>query len=165
MKKVIWSILYVVMLAMLPTSTVKAQLCNPYYSMYYGYGYMPVANGYYIGQIAGGYPHGSGYVYYYDMNLGWVAYQGGFYGGKAHGQGQCLCSFGYVAGVWNMGNFVQQINVNQNQINQAYNNMMQQSQQYAPQNSNTIQLPPGTEIKEIDSSSELGSKLLGKMRK
>ena len=99
------------------------------------------------------------------MNMGWVAYQGGFYGGVAHGQGQCISGFGYVAGIWNMGNFVQQINVNQNQIYQAYNDMMQQSRQYAPQNSNTISLPPGTEIKEIDSSSELGSQLLGKMLK
>lgn len=164
MKKKILSILFVAILAILPT-TVKAQLCNPNYAMYYGYGYMPVANGYYIGQIAGGYPHGNGYVYYYDMNMGWVAYQGGFYGGVAHGQGQCLCSFGYVAGVWNMGNFMQQINVNQNQINQAYNNMVQQTQQYAPNNSSMISLPPGTEIKEIDSSSELGRQLLGKMGK
>ena len=99
------------------------------------------------------------------MNMGWVAYQGGFYGGVVHGQGQCISGFGYVAGIWNMGNFVQQINVNQNQIYQAYNDMMQQSRQYAPQNSNTISLPPGTEIKEIDSSSELGSQLLGKMLK
>lgn len=165
MKKAILSVLCVVVLGSLPTSTVRAQLCNPYYAMYYGYGYMPVANGYYIGQICGGYPHGNGYVYYYDMNLGWVAYQGGFYGGVAHGNGECLCSFGYVAGVWNMGTFVQQVNVNQNQINQTYNNMVQQSRQYAPQNSPSISLPPGTEIKEIDSSSELGSKLLGKMRK
>ena len=70
-----------------------------------------------------------------------------------------------VRGVWNRGTFVQQINVSQQQIQQSYNNIMQQSQNYAPQNSNTISLPPGTEIKEIDSSSELGSKLLGKMRK
>lgn len=165
MKKVILSMICAMVLGIFSTFTAKAQLWNPYYAMYYGYGYMPVANGYYIGQIVGGYPHGNGYVYYYDMNMGWVAYQGGFYSGLAHGQGQCLCSLGYVAGVWNMGNFVQQIYVNQNQINQAYNNMIQQSQQYAPQNSNTISLPPGTEIKEIDSSSELGSKLLGKMRK
>lgn len=165
MKKVVQFLFVLVIQNVLSTGTAKAQLCNPYYSMYYGYGYMPVANGYYIGQISGGYPHGSGYVYYYDWNLGWVAYQGGFYGGIAHGQGECLCSAGYIAGVWNMGNFIQQINVNQNQINQAYNNMMQQSRQYAPQNSNTISLPPGTEIKEINSSSELGSKLLGKMRK
>ena len=164
MKKVLLSILCIVMLGMLPTSA-KAQLCNPYYAMYYGYGYMPVANGYYIGQIAGGYPHGNGYVYYYDMNFGWVAYQGGFYGGLAHGNGECLCSFGYVRGVWNRDTFVQQINVSQQQIQQSYNNIMQQSYNYAPQNSNTISLPPGTEIKEIESSSELGRKLLGKMRK
>ena len=76
-----------------------------------------------------------------------------------------LCAYGYIAGVWNMNTFVRQINVSENQIQQSYNNMMEQSQHYAPQNSNTITLPPGTEIKEIDSSSELGSKLLGKMRK
>lgn len=165
MKKTILSILCIGILSMLPITKINAQAYNPYYAMYRGYGYMPVANGYYIGWIEYGYPHGQGYGYYYDMRFGWTAYQGGFYRGFFHGEGQMLCGYGYIAGVWNMNNFVRQINVNQQQIQQSYNNIMQQSQSYAPQNSNTISLPPGTEIKEIDSSSELGSKLLGKMRK
>lgn len=165
MKKAVLSILCIVILGMLPTVKADAQAYNPYYAMYCGYGYMPVANGYYIGQIAWGYPHGQGYAYYYDMMIGWVAYQGGFDRGTFHGQGEALCAYGYIRGVWNHNNFVQQVNVSQQQIQQSYNNIIQQSQSYAPQNSNTISLPPGTEIKEIDSSSELGSKLLGKMRK
>lgn len=165
MKKTILSILCIVILGMLPVVKADAQAYNPYYAMYRGYGYMPVANGYYIGWIEFGFAHGQGYGYYYDMVTGWTAYQGGFNRGCFHGEGQMLCAYGYVAGIWNMNNFVRQINVNQQQIQQSYNNIMQQSQSYAPQNSNTISLPPGTEIKEIDSSSELGSKLLGKMRK
>lgn len=165
MKKVIFSIFFVVLGMLLPKIAYAQAAYNPYYSMYYGYGYMPVVNGYYIGYIAGGYPHGQGYAYYYDRMLGWVAYQGGFDRGTFHGEGQALSSYGYIAGVWDHNNFVRQINVSQNQIQQSYNNIMQQSRQYAPSNSPTISLPPGTEIKEIDSSSELGSKLLGKMRK
>lgn len=165
MKKVILSSICAEALVMLFASSVKAQLYNPYYNMYYGYGYMPVSNGYYIGQIAGGCPHGNGYAYYYDFNTGWTAFSGSFYMGVAHGYGECICAFGYIAGVWNMGNFVEQNYVNQYQIQESYDNMMYQSQVYAPQNSNTISLPPGTEIKEIDSSSELGRKLLGKMQK
>lgn len=165
MKKVILSTVCVVILVLSFATSAKAQLYNPYYYMYYGYGYMPVQNGYYIGQIAGGYPHGNGYAYYYDLNTGWTVFTGGFYMGKAHGYGECLCDFGYIAGVWSMGCFVEQNYVNQNQIQQSYNDMLYQSQVYAPQSSNTISLPPGTEIKEIDSSSELGRKLLGKMRK
>lgn len=158
-------ILIVGILSLLSSTKADAQLCNPYYAMYCGYGYMPIANGYYIGQIWYGYAHGNGYVYFYDNYSGWTAYQGGFYAGKAHGQGQAVSALGYIAGVWNMGNFVQQINVSQEQVQKSYNNIMQQSQAYAPQNSNTIKLPPGTEIEQIDSSSELGSKLLGKMSK
>lgn len=165
MKKALFSIICIAALGLVPAAKVNAQAFNPYYSMYYGYGYMPVSNGYYIGQIAGGFPHGQGYAYFYDMMIGWVAYQGGFDRGMFHGQGQALSSFGYIAGIWNHNMFVQQINVNQQQIEDSYNNIMEQSRQYAPANSNTITLPPGTEIKEIDSSSELGSKLLGKMRK
>lgn len=153
------------LLFLVPVPKANAQLYNPYYSMYYGYGYMPLATGYYVGQIYGGFPHGIGYVYYYDMNFGWIVYQGGFYGGVAHGNGQCICSAGYIAGVWDRGNFVRQINVSQTQIQQSYNDIMRQSQAYAPHNSNTITLPPGTEIEQISSSSELGSKLLGKMSK
>ena len=66
------------LLFLVPVSKANAQLYNPYYSMYYGYGYMPLATGYYVGQIYGGFPHGIGYVYYYDMNFGWIVYQGGF---------------------------------------------------------------------------------------
>lgn len=165
MKNRILRFLFVAVVSLLITSTAKAQICNPYYQYYAGYGYMPLSSGYYIGDIWYGYAHGNGYIYYYDPYTGWTAYQGGFYRGLAHGQGQCLCSAGYIAGVWNMGNFLYQINVNQSQINQAYYNMVQQSNQYAPQNSNQISLPPGTEIKEIESSSELGSRLLGKMSK
>ena len=165
MKKTIIMLFCIVVLGMFPISKADAQAYNSYYAMYCGYGYMPVANGYYIGQIEWGFAHGYGYGYYYDMMLGWTAYQGGFYRGYFHGEGQMLCGYGYIAGVWNMNVFVRQINVSNNQIQQSYNNIMSQSQSYAPQNSNTISLPPGTEIKEIDSSSELGSKLLRKMRK
>jgi len=165
MKKAVLSILCIVILGMLPTVKADAQAYNPYYAMYRGYGYMPVANGYYIGWIEWGFAHGQGYGYYYDMMMGWTAYQGGFNRGCFHGEGQMLCAYGYVAGVWNMNTFVRQFNVNQQQIQDSYDDIMQQSQNYAPDNSNTITLPPGTEIKEIDSSSELGSKLLGKMRK
>jgi len=165
MKRLLFLISFIVVLVAAPTTRVNAQAYNPYYATYRGYGYMPVANGYYIGWIEFGFAHGQGYGYYYDMMQGWTAYQGGFYRGCFHGEGQMLCAYGYVAGVWNMNNFVRQINVNQQQIQQSYNNIMQQSQNYAPQNNYTISLPPGTEIKEIDSSSELGRKLLGKMRK
>lgn len=165
MKKHLLLMLCIAFFCMMPAERVCAQAYNPYYAMYRGFGYMPVANGYYIGWIEFGFAHGQGYGYYYDMVTGWTAYQGGFNRGCFHGEGQMLCAYGYVAGVWNMNNFVRQVNVNQKQIQQSYNNIMQQSQSYAPQNSNTISLPPGTEIKEIDSSSELGSKLLGKMRK
>lgn len=165
MKKAVLSVICTVILGIVSTIKVDAQAYNPYYAMYRGFGYMPVANGYYIGWIEFGYAHGQGYGYYYDMMTGWTAYQGGFYKGYFHGEGQMLCAYGYVAGVWNMSTFVRQINVSQQQIQQSYNNIMQQSQSYAPRSSNTISLPPGTEIKEIDSSSELGSKLLGKMRK
>lgn len=165
MKKIVFSIVLTLVLVALLSGNANAQAYNPYYAMYRGYGYMPVANGYYIGWIECGFAHGQGYGYYYDMVTGWTSYQGGFYQGCFHGEGQMLCAYGYIAGVWNMNTFVRQINVSENQIQQSYNNMMEQSQHYAPQNSNTITLPPGTEIKEIDSSSELGSKLLGKMRK
>lgn len=166
MKKIYLS--FMLLLAVLcfanPLET-KAQIYNPYYSMYFGFGYMPLATGYYIGQIYAGFPNGNGYIYYYDMRFGWIAYQGGFCGGVAHGKGEMLCCYGYIAGIWDKGNFVEQINVCQDQIQRSYNNIMQQSQSYAPQNSSTIKLPQGTEIQQIDSSSELGRKLLGKMSK
>lgn len=149
-------------------NSVEAQLYNPYYALYCGYvTCMPISNGYYMGPVMYGFPHGNeGYAYYYDWGMqSWVAYHGGFNQGRCHGQGEVMCNYGYIMGYWNNGTLVEQINVNQNYIQQSYNNIMQQSQSYAPQNSNTISLPPGTEIKEIESSSELGSKLLGKMRK
>lgn len=161
-------IIFVGVLTFMPTIKTHALMVyNPWYCTYCGFGYMPAANGmeYYIGQIWYGYANGNGYAYFYDSYSGWTAYQGGFYAGVPHGQGETISRLGYIAGVWDRGNFVRQINVSQEQVQQSYNNIMQQSQAYAPQNSNTIKLPPGTEIEQIDSSSELGSKLLGKMSK
>lgn len=166
MKRFILTIICVFILDALITDEAKAQAFNPYYASYIGYGYMPMANGYYVGNIFCGYPHGQGYAYYYDFSINtWVAYQGGFHYGMFHGEGQAICNYGCIAGVWYMNNFVQQRNISQYQIQQTYDDIMQSSQNYAPQNSNTITLPPGTEIKEIDSSSELGRKLTGKMWK
>lgn len=145
----------------------QAQVWNPYYSYYCGFGYMPApdGSGYYIGQIWYGYANGTGTAYFYDYTMGWTAYRGNFLAGRCHGAGEMICSQGYVAGYWNNGVFVQQVSTNQEQMQQSYNDIINQSSNNAPRNSNTITLPPDTEIKEIDSSSELGSKLLGKMRK
>lgn len=100
MRKVVLSILIVFGLAFSFNQRVDAQVYNPYFAFYQGVGYMPVATGYYYGQIMNGYPHGEGYIYYCDPYMGWVSYHGGFNFGVCHGQGELLCYAGYIAGVW-----------------------------------------------------------------
>ena len=160
MKTKVLTTIFTVALSMLFAISAQAQWCNPSYATYSGYGYMPIPYGYYVGEIVGGYAHGAGYVYYYDANLGWTAYRGGFNTGLPHGYGECLCGLGYVAGVWNMGNFVEQYHVDQSQIQQTYDDIMDKSREYAPEDGETIKLPPGTKIKEIDGSTELGTNII-----
>lgn len=143
----------------------QAQIYNGYYAMYCGIGYMPLATGYYYGWIQNGFPQGEGYIYYYDPYIGWMSYHGGFLQGVAHGAGELLCSAGYIAGVWNYGQFVQQNYVSDYQVQQSAQNISQTYRNNVQtQNNIQSQLPRGTRITQIDSDSELGRQILGKIQ-
>jgi len=135
----------------------EAQVCNPYYAGYCGYvACMPIGNGYYMGPVMYGCATGNnGYVYYYDINWGYSVYHGGFYAGVPHGQGEMMCSQGYIAGVWNYGVFVQQYAVNTQNIQSSVSSI-----QKSNPNPKSIDIS-NVRITEIDSDSELGRQMLG----
>lgn len=165
----------------------NAQLYAPCYAYYQGIGYFTLPNGYYYGWISGGYPQGEGYCYCIDPQLGAVFYHGYFDHGLVHGQGELMSMSGYICGTWNHGEFVSQTNVSPSQMQQSYNNVWNNySNYYAPtynypttydwtwnttpsynypnyQATNNIKIPDNTTITQIDSDTELGRQLLGKI--
>jgi len=98
----------------------NAQIYSPSYAYYQGVGYFVMPNGYYYGNISGGYPQGEGYCYCIDPQLGPIYYHGNFDKGVVHGKGELLSSSGYICGTWNHGDFVAQIDVPSYQMQQSY---------------------------------------------
>lgn len=132
---------------------------------YTGVGTMTFWNGVYYGYIYCGIAQGEGYYYFYDGSV----FHGNFNAGLAHGRGEMICYQGYVAGVWEQGRFVQQLNVDQRQIQNTYNvaqnnynNSVQNSYQQQQNNDMAIS---NYRIEEIDSDTQLGRQLLGKISK
>lgn len=166
----------------------KAQLFAPCYAYYQGIGYFVMPNGYYYGWISCGYPQGEGYCYCIDSQLGPIYYHGNFDRGFVHGQGELLSMSGYICGTWNHGDFISQTNVNPTQMQQSYNNVWSNyANYYAPtysypssydwswnsipsysypnyQATNNVKIPSNTTITQIDSDTELGRQLLGKIK-
>lgn len=142
----------------------KAQICNPYYAYYCGFGYMPVPTGYYVGYIYGGFPHGEGYFYGIDPNIGMVAYRGGFYMGVCNGKGELICQQGYIAGEWAMGTFTRQINISLNQAQNSYRQVQSTYQAHVQPQSNQRLNLADVEIIQIDSDSRMGKQMLGKIK-
>lgn len=97
-----------------------AQIYSPSYAYYQGVGYFVMSNGYYYGNISGGYPQGEGYCYCIDPQLGFIYYHGNFDKGVVHGKGELLSSSGYICGTWNHGDFISQIDVPSYQMQQSY---------------------------------------------
>lgn len=177
-------------------------------------------NGYYYGNISGGYPQGEGYCYYVDSQLGAIYYHGNFDKGVVHGKGELLSSSGYICGTWNQnhGDFVSQINVPSYQMQQSYTDVWSNyfnyyaptynyptystlnydystffNQSYYPtytypsysyptysyptydfsttstitnyQAKNNVKIPDNITVTQIDSDTELGRQLLGKIER
>lgn len=204
----------------------KAQLYAPAYAYYSGVGYFTMSNGYYYGNISGGYPQGEGYCYCIDPQLGPIYYHGNFDKGVVHGKGELLSTSGYICGTWNHGDFISQIDVPSYQMQQSYTDVWNNyfnyyapiysyptytmpnynyttyfNQSYYPtyptytypsysypsysypstnypsydfnfstpstttnyQAKNNVKIPDNTKITQIDSDTELGRQLLGKI--
>lgn len=142
------------------------QLYNPNFWCYQGIAYMPLPNGYYYGWVNGGFPQGEGYAYVYQPGMGWVSYHGNFDRGVVHGLGELVCSAGYICGTWNHGQFVSQTYVQPAQMQQTVSNVYNNYSTYVQPQSNyqaNVALPSHTTITQIDSDSELGRELLGKI--
>lgn len=116
MKKFIFTLV----LAISSMFAAKAQIYSPSYAYYQGVGYFVMSNGYYYGNISGGYPQGEGYCYCIDPQLGPIYYHGNFDKGVVHGKGELLSSSGYICGTWNHGDFISQIDVPSYQMQQSY---------------------------------------------
>lgn len=204
----------------------NAQIYSPSYAYYQGVGYFVMSNGYYYGNISGGYPQGEGYCYCIDPQLGPIYYHGNFDKGVVHGKGELLSSSGYICGTWNHGDFIAQIDVPSYQMQQSYTDVWSNyfnyyaptysyptyttpnydyttyfNQSYYPtytyptysyptynypsysypnysypsydfstpstttnyQAKNDVKIPDNTKITQIDSDTELGRQLLGKI--
>lgn len=149
----------------------EAQIYSPAYAYYHGIGYFVMPNGYYFGYIYGGFPQGEGYCYCIDPLLGPIYYHGNFDRGLVHGRGELLSQAGYICGTWNHGSFVAQIDVCPYQMQQSYTDVWSNyynyyytpsaTPSYQAQNDNRI--PADTRITQIDSDTELGRQLLGKI--
>lgn len=214
MKKLIFAFLL-----LLSAFGANAQLYAPCYANYSGIGYFQLANGYYYGQIYGGYPQGEGYYYFVDPQLGAVFYHGYFDKGLCNGSGEIVSNQGYICGNWSQGNFVSQTNVQSYQMQQSYYDVWSNywnyfattpnysynylwdwnlysypsynstytyptytypSFDYNPYNAytpsysypssnyqakNDVKIPKDTKIVQIDSDTQLGRQLLGKIRR
>lgn len=115
------------------TLSSKAQIYAPCYAYYQGVGYFAMPNGYYYGNISGGYPQGEGYCYCIDPTLGPIYYHGYFDKGVVHGRGELLSNSGYICGMWNHGDFVKQIDVSPYQMQQSYTDVWSNyANYYAP---------------------------------
>lgn len=111
----------------------NAQIYSPGYANYQGIGYFVMPNGYYYGNIVGGFPQGEGYCYCIDPQLGPIYYHGNFDKGVVHGRGELLSTSGYICGTWDHGDFVSQINVPSYHIMQSYTDVWSNySHYYAP---------------------------------
>lgn len=192
-------LLFVTLMLMMAISA-KGQMYAPCYANYQGVGAFMLPNGYYYGQIYAGYPHGEGYYYFVDPQMGPVYYHGYFSQGLCNGLGEILCNSGYICGTWNMGEFVSQTNVQPQQMQQSYYNAWNNywncyatMPSYTPsynwswnnyptptynntpsffpnttpsnnyQASSNVKIPSDTRITQIDSDSQLGRQLLGKI--
>lgn len=214
------NLLFTLALAICSMFAANAQLYSPSYACYQGVGYFVMPNGYYYGNISGGYPQGEGYCYCIDPQLGAIYYHGNFDKGLVHGRGELLSSSGYICGSWNHGDFISQIDVPSYQMQQSYIDVWSNyynyyaptysystytyptytpgydyttyfNQSYYPtysyptysypsynyptydfstpttitnyQAKNNVRIPDNTKITQIDSDTELGRQLLGKI--
>lgn len=187
-------ILFALLVAFGSISVSQAQLYAPCYANYSGIGFFVMPNGYYYGFVTCGFPHGEGYCYCVDPQLGPIYYHGYFDRGVVHGRGELLSMSGYICGTWNHGAFVSQIDVPSYQMQQSYTNAWSNyANCYAPtyspspsystpaysypcnsypsqapaapnyQAQNNVKIPENTRITQIDSDTELGRQLLGKI--
>lgn len=155
-------ILFLLVVALSTAFGAKAQMYAPCYAYYQGIGYFNMPNGYYYGWINCGFPNGEGYCYCFDPQLGPIFFHGYFSAGVAHGPGELLSNAGYICGVWQYGNFVSQQYVAPQQMQQSYTNAWNNySTNY--QASNNVTIPANTTITQIDSDTQLGRQLLGKI--
>lgn len=191
-------ILSILAFTMIVAISAEAQLYAPCYANFQGIGAFVLPNGYYYGQIYAGYPHGEGYYYFVDSQIGPVFYHGYFDRGLCNGLGEVVSSFGYICGTWSCGEFVSQTYVQPQQVqqsyynawtnywncyattpsytpnyswnwnnysypasNSSYNNYSVPSSNY--QASSNVKIPADTKITQIDSDSQLGRQLLGKI--
>jgi hypothetical protein len=159
-------LMFIVFIAFLSLPKVEAQMYHPMYAYYVGYGTMYFTDYWgnamcmYQGNISYGFPNGNGCAIWADGSF----YRGGFYNGFCHGEGVLGNYSGYIAGTWNMGNFV---GANNNYNNNNYRNTVQDVRnQYQQQNSNQNQMsmnidPDGFLIEKLPANSEMGRTLLG----
>lgn len=86
-----------------------------------------------------------------------------------HGQGEVMCSMGYIAGVWNNGNFVRSIEVPQYQIQQNYQ-QAQYNYNTTPAVQNSYRQTTNDDFALSDyhiedvSNTQFGKQLMGKMK-
>lgn len=164
------------------TFAANAQLYAPCYANYKGIGYFALSNGYYYGWISGGYPQGEGYYCSVDPQMGQVFYHGYFDRDLCNGKGEVMSNSGYICGTWSHGDFVSQINVQSTQMQQSYYDVWSNysvpsytwstpsysTPSYStPSNNyhanNDVKIPTNTKITQIDSDTQLGRQLLGKI--
>jgi hypothetical protein len=148
-------------------SEVKGQMYHPSYANYVGFGTMCFTDYWgnvtcmYMGGIWYGRPNGIGYAIWSDGSF----YKGGFLNGFAHGKGVVGNRSGYIAGKWNIGNFVE---TNNQYSNQDYSNTLSEvnsKQRSSNQNQVALVDPDGYRIEKLDPNSQFGETLLGKVGK
>lgn len=142
----------------------EAQVCNPYWP-YTGIGTLTCMDGVYFGWLYNGWANGEGYYYFWDGTV----FHGNFSAGRPHGQGEVMCSMGYIAGIWNNGNFVQTIQVPQYQMQQNYQ-QAQYNYNTTPAVQNTYRQTTNDNFALSDyriedvSDTQFGKQLMGKMK-
>lgn len=141
-----------------------AVIGNPYWC-YTGMATLPCVDGVYFGWVYCGMAQGEGYFYFYDGTV----FHGNFQCGVPHGQGEVLTRMGYIAGIWDRGNFVQTVSLPQYQVQQYYTtantnyySTPQVRQSYQTTTSSDFALSDYT-IEDV-SDTQFGRQLMGKMR-
>lgn len=145
------------------TPKAEAVIGNPYWC-YTGIATLPCWDGIYYGWVYCGMAQGEGYFYFYDGSV----FHGNFQCGVPHGQGEVLTCMGYIAGVWDKGQFVQNITIPQQQVQQYYN-VAQNNYYSTPQVQNNYRQSTSSDFALSDynivdvSDTQFGKQLMGKM--
>lgn len=144
----------------------SAQIYSPYYGVGETYGVIYYPYGYFQGQIYNGFANGMGYFVMMDGSI----YYGMYSQGWCHGPGVFISRYyGYVAGCWNMGNFVGQCyGGNPYESPEVVRDVIEDVAVNKPEEENNNKVPDvdpdGYKVVPVDPNTPLGGKVLKGMR-